>query len=287
MKVSQIFWKQIQSLSSVLGLNDQAMASMMCLTEHDFVKYKTKKIPVPINCSINLCDRLGITLEKLLSGKVDFMRLRESFYGMSNSLPVRYDFGKFSKVRTVMNILDYIERYHGQEVKAHLLKCLQVSSEFLANPENNMNIFVMKDICNFLEKKMGYDHSDFVSLGYWSYFTHKDSNLGQKLASHRGYEELFDATCNEYCKEFDDNFNYDLIRTTDNSVTLRISETQMATELIGAKTFIDKPMNTVRNAVIASLPLYLGGKPGEIVTHKSRLQGDRYSEISILFNEDK
>jgi hypothetical protein len=277
-----IFWKTVENIKKVLVLDDDSIASMLLIKPSHYQKLqKRNKLP-SLSSLDKLTSRLGLNLNSLFSEQIDYMRLRERFYGNVYALPTRYDYGKLSKSRTIINCLDYLSIKYNDNVKYTVLGQLQIDPLFFEDDDRTMNINVISDLCTFLKKSFHFEKEDFMSLGRWSYQVNKDNELGKKLSSYNKAPDMFNAICKELSTAFEKNFDYDLKSISGNTVTIQSRPSEEAQDLLRSKLVGNSTTCLTKMGVLSSFSQYLSLPAAKVEKTKCMYQGDKITEYEII-----
>jgi hypothetical protein len=277
----RIFWKKIENIKFILTLNDTAIANMLALTEPKYKKFKNNELLPALPNLDRLCIRLGLNMNHFSLGKIDYMSLRERFYGNSYALPTKYDYGKLSKSRTIINCLDYLELKYNEDVKYAVLSHLQIDPLFFKEDNRSMNINVISDLCALLKKTFHFNKDDFTALGRWSYEVNKNKELGQILSSFQNKYEMFEAICNGLSKEFEKNFDYTLKSNSNNRIIVHSTPSEEAKDLLRKKLIGNTTTCLTKVGVFSSFTRYQSLPTANVVKTKCIYQGDQVTEYQI------
>lgn len=275
-------WSQIDRIQQALFLDDDNMARLFELSRADFKKARQSKQCFPLKNLHSFTQRLSVSLDKLIEGNIDLIQIQSLFLGKITELPRRYNYGKLSKSRTLINCLDYIDLRLGARVKNSLLKSLQIDPRFFNCPNKSMNINVLTDLCEQLIQ-LGFSQSEFKSLGKRSYATNSNTELGQQLRSHSTIEELFEDICSNQSVKFDQNFNYKISKVERNAIYIQSQPTDIAMDLMKLKNIGNKTICHTKLGVFSTFPRYLGYENTDAIKTKCIYSGDSCLEYKVVF----
>ncbi len=109
-------WSTIAKIQKTLDLSDTDFSEYLELTLKDFQSHRRLGQSLKLRPMSLLADRLDLNLETLIFDSVDCQALAVRRHD-SGHLQERYLVGAFSKRRTVLNFLDYLERYKGLSIR--------------------------------------------------------------------------------------------------------------------------------------------------------------------------
>ncbi|GEM_PF-5442920 len=283
MKLQEKFWLNLNQIQNILLLDDGSLCRILDISKETFLKAKSKQRPIELERMDYLFDRLGITIDHFIEENYDIAQARERFMGEQYALPARYSYAKFSKSRTIINCLKYIELSYGSNFKNSILRSLQIDPRFFDNPERLMNINVLTDFCVLLNK-LGLNKEDFVAMGKMSYIVNNEGPLGERLRSHRNVNELFEDICSNESKNFDLNFDYYITRVSNGSIHVGSRPTEMALEYLNHAELGSNFVCDTKLGVFGSFPQYLGSKASYAEKTRCMREGHSYYEYKINYS---
>lgn len=273
------FWQSIDRIRSSLFIDDHELCDLLDLSSQKIQAFeKVQRIPDLGNVT-NLCDRLGITLDDVFENNFDEKALKARYLGDRLELPKKYDFAKFSKTRTIINILDHLKSYYGAGFVTSLLKSMQIDPRFFESPDNETNIFVISDLCQKL-KELGLRDEDFINFGRSSYKVYRNSSFGDILKSHSDPVEMLDDLCSNYSSLFDKNFDYKVTRANENEISIDVKPSEQAKDLLGTNYLTNSEACLTKLGVFETFPLYIG-LHARAEKSKCIYQGDEITEYKI------
>ncbi|MBD65840.1 MAG: hypothetical protein CME62_11580 [Halobacteriovoraceae bacterium] len=283
MSIKQTFWQNIELIQKSLVLNEFVVADMFELKTEEFKQLRTTLVIPNINNVNMFTSNLGITIDQLFQrDQLDLGQLRNKFYGLIYTLPAKYDYGKLSKSRTIINCLDFIEKKYGLEFKQSILNMLQIDPRFFDSPLRTMNINVITDLCNILSE-VGLDYEELKKLGRHSYEANKETEFGQLLSQYNNVPELLEVLCGHLSLHFDRNFEYDLINCSEHQATIHCYVTEEVKDLMKVNKVGNENICATKLGVFESFPKYLGLDFAEAKKTKSLYQGDSVNEYILEF----
>lgn len=153
---------------------------------------------------------MNLSFEDFMSGRIDLKVLSSRFLGSEDRLPERYRLAAKSKRRTSIHLINTIEKKGGAHLKKRLLRFLQVDEGTLLNPDREINILFVMDVCRWLGA-LGLDDSMLFEFGRSSYYQNRNTQLGKALSNHRSLKDLLEVVFLDWVsKHFDQNCDYSL-----------------------------------------------------------------------------
>lgn len=162
-----------------------------------------------------ICGYFEITPEAFITGFID------QAWISSRNLPSRYKFSAGSKFRTSLAVLDYVKQRGGDEFLQHILRTLKIPSELLSCPDEKVSINLLSDILNLLSQR-GFQKNDFLKMGWHSAAIQENAIIGKDFIG-LSQKEVFEKLFNETILRYEENFNYEIVRSSNESIQVRTS----------------------------------------------------------------
>jgi predicted hydrocarbon binding protein len=273
-------WESLREIQDVLGSTEGELASLLGLSRSSYRRYRASGRSLPVESVFQLTDRLPIGFEKLMTGEIDFEALHEHSNGNLDYLPARYRDGDFSKRRTSVNALYFIENHLGPTAKKNLLKHFQVSAEAFRDPDRTINIHFITDVLNYLQR-YGHQKESFVQIGRYSTDTNLRSHLAEVYAECRTPGEMYDKLINALIANYDENFQYRLTKLTSRNAVIRVYQKPETEAALKLKRYGCEPICWMRVGLTAALPRYNGLPEAVVNKTKCVFNGDECCEMEI------
>ncbi len=209
-------WVTIDKIKHTLGWNDAELLDRLQLTKKQLVSEKQLNLSPRLDVITNLTESLGISIESLITGKIDFQTLKAHSVGKFEELPERYSVATFSKKKTTIHLLDFIEEKFGWQTKKNVLTHFQIKEIFCKDPDGAVNFLLPSDICEFVSLKYKMPLAVIRKMGAHSTQTNQNTPAGKTLASLGSpkslLENFFGYLVNRH---FEKNQNYKILKLTD------------------------------------------------------------------------
>jgi hypothetical protein len=98
-------WELIDRVQATLHLSDETMADLVQASRRQFREMRTKRKGPSATGFTQFADHVGVGMERLLQGDVDFVALAQRFGGNLSYLPERYSVGGGCGQSTSMDLL--------------------------------------------------------------------------------------------------------------------------------------------------------------------------------------
>jgi hypothetical protein len=198
-------------------------------------------------------------------------------------VPARYIHAAFSRRRTSINLLEYIEKLMGWDARKRILDHFQLTDAVFADPDAHINFLFPSDLCEYLVRS-GYSPSIFPNMGAHSIVTNKHTPLGTLMASFETPLKLHESTFGDIVgQSFDRNCNYRLLELTEESCLIGANFTQELQDLLRLK----KPGNiqacSVRGGSFSTLTGYLDLPRSEVIEETCVHRGDASCTYRIIY----
>ena len=232
-----------------------------------------------------LCSKLNISEERFLDGSYDRDILLDQSKSPGMSLMAKkYELGAGSRIRSVFNIMNYLEVSLGSIVKDHAMRHLQINESVFENLDSMVNLQIFDDLYSFLEKY--YICEDEIkligasSIGVYSKTLEKIEDLKSVYTPHKLVETHFD----EILPQIDVNFNYELVRLNKDVAIVRSKISHYVKDNLKKNWHGSKYIDFHRMGYASVVTTYGGFHQTKIEIKEIEAQGERFSEFHFLFN---
>lgn len=278
-------WETVERIRRSLQLSHGAIASLLQMSPRLYWKYRRRKRPPSLHSFTDFALALRLSVDSVYAGNIDFRSLRLHFRGKRDYLPERYQCAAFSRRRTSVYLLDYIERFHGWRARDAILRRFQLTEELLSDPDGSINIRFLTDLCKYLRETGVPDH-EFVRMGSYSVITNRNTPLGKLFASFRhpyvAYERLFSGLIGQY---YDENFQYRLLRMNSSECLMEARQNQDVASALGLKALGSRQTCDARLGAMLSLPGYLSLPYSKARKLACQHEGDSTCRYFVDFSE--
>jgi len=249
-------WDKLLRLQSILGLDDILFADRLGLTLPHYRKLRTQEADIPTASAFALLDHLPVSFESLVRGSIDFDVLSAHLHGHLHSVPERYLQGAFSRKRTSIHLLSYIENFRGWRERDSILRHVQIHPSMLSNPEERINARLNSDISALL-KQRGYSNQSLFEIGTFSTVVNLPGPIGKAVSHLTDARGLYEHMITQLASRFDENYHYQIHSLSLNHLDLRVRERQQAQDGLKMKKFSNTASCVVRSGVVAAFPNYI------------------------------
>lgn len=209
-------WITLDKIQHTLGWTNQEIAVRLQMTLDGFELMRNCNFSPSLMSITSFTQSLNISIESLITGKLCFNTLYAHHRGNPDQIPERYSRATFSKRKTTIHLLDFIETNFGWQTKKNILNHFQINESFMSKPDAEVNFLLPSDICEYLGQNYRMPMDVIRKMGAHSTFTNKNTFAGKtlyRLGSPKNLlEQFFGQLVNQH---FEKNQTYRIIKLTD------------------------------------------------------------------------
>jgi hypothetical protein len=245
-----IFWHNIGKIQDQLLLNDHDFSNLLEIDLSEYKNLHNSKKMLSIEKVYPLAERLNFHLEDLFDLNFQ-LKIEQKTSGL---LP-RYDYAKHSNTLPILSLINYIESEKGMRAKVNILRKFQLSENFLSDPTNKTNVFLVADISEYISKTFMFTDSDFIKMGRTTPAIHTSSFLKNELTGHETVQSMYSHFFDTCTNLFDKNSNYAIENFTQDTLTISATpKKEILEELeIDSSLFGNKFSSLNRAGIISSM----------------------------------
>ncbi len=280
-------WDVIDRISKTLKLSDRDLAEMLLSTDKELEQLKLRKKTLSADKIFSLAGRLDLSFDRVMSGKIDYQALTEHFWGNKNYLPEYYQKSAFSKRRTTLFILNYIEQNYGWRERLSILHHFQLNEAIFAKPDEMINFQFGSDLCSYLYRyKLG--AREMANVGVQSFLSANSEQVKKELSDCESVGEIYERMCSSLIqKYFEKNFSYRVVKMSDSHCTVAAKPNPELAEVMENATIINPAISIARTGIAAAYPMILGLPSAEVKLSACLHQGDKETRYEIDFSRAK
>ena len=204
------FWETLDRVKLSIDASDELLAEMMGMRSNHLQRLRSSKVQPLTTHGMNLSKALNLSFNRLMTNQIDYKALRQHHLGVNTYVPERYQLAASSKVRTIHNILNYIEENFGWKQRAHVMKHFQITEEAVENPDREVNLRMAIDMADYLIKQFG-SEKVILDMGANSAKLNSKGKVGKILSLSKNILELYAIMFDEIVPNyFESNFVYEL-----------------------------------------------------------------------------
>ena len=197
-----------------------------------FLEYKKDISAIEFS---HLAKEFHFSLKAFKENRVDFKAIKNRFLGLSTEPPERYLIGSGSSNLTLINLLAYLEKKFGHELKQALLNHLQISNYIYENPHKKINHLVFEELYSYLRLQVMKD-SQFFDMGAYNFQkVLQDNYFGDDLSEYRDLTKFLDYFLSDYLKVIEHNSFYKIKKHEFEKVIIEVIDNPELLELFKRK----------------------------------------------------
>jgi hypothetical protein len=273
-------WRSLDRICSAIDWSHDDLLEQLCLNETQFQKAKNEMGTLPAHAYLILSDELGLNIEDLAAGKVDYNALSRHYSGDELYMPERYTQGAFSRRRTSLHLIDFSDSHFGYKTTDHLLRKLQVKRLIFENPDETINIRFLMDACEYFVKKTG-SEDILYQIGARSSVVNRKGIIGQTLSKCASVKEAYDLQINQLMNLFDKNCDYHTPKLTEYSCIIESRERSETLDAMSAS-HAGSPLTCLTRVGVASaISTFVDVPRANVVETHCVHRGDPYCRFAV------
>lgn len=282
-------WITLDKIKHTLGWSDKDLADSLELTETRYRSLQQKGVIPSVHSIGSLSKRVGLSFDAIMLGQIDYKILKDRANGHLMSLPERFEVGAasaFSKRRTSINLLLFIENVYGWEVKKSILDHFQITDAAFQNPEENISFQFPTDLSEFMVRR-GYPKSIFKRMGAYSSIVNRNTPLGQKISSFSTAIALHEGMFGDVIGKFyEKNCVYKIIKLDERECWVEATPSEELKEALKTNLPGNPHVCMIRGGSFASMTQYLGSSLSEVHESECIHRGDSRCLYKIQYPVD-
>ena len=192
--------------------------------------------------------------------------------------------GAYSRRRTSLDVLKYVERAFGQDALVRTLRRLQVTPSLLEDPDALISLRFLTDLCDHLGER-GFSDETLIEMGKFTTLVNADSVMGRLLSECPKPRELYDLQINHLMTHYDFNFSYRTTRLNHEGCLIEVRENQDVASELGV-THLGSPRNCLtRLGRAAAVTAFAGLAHSRIVETHCVHRGDACCILKVDYSD--
>jgi hypothetical protein len=263
-------WETIDRISQTLGLELDELSDLLLLTEKQIQTHKQSRIDPSLTSIDHLSLRLNLSLEKIITGNIDYQALAQHQFGNLNYLPEKYQKCALGRRRANLVILNFIEAHFGWRERASILRHFQMNEAIFADPDAPISIDFGADLLEYLVKYR-LKKSLIPEMGKHSFLTTSPAPVKNELIDCKSVSEVYERMCSHIVeKYFEKNFIYQIQKMNRDSCTVIAKPNSLLLEQLSQKHPFKPETEMIRVGIASAYPQILG-LPSAIVNQTSSM----------------
>ncbi len=248
----------LEKIRLTLNLNVRIFSDYLKITEKSYTENSTLRKAPPLEALFNILEVFSLSFDSVIEGKINYKALSEHYHGNKSYIPERYTTAAFSKKRTSIHMLDFLENVFSWKTRLKVLRHFQIPESCFYCPDEMINIFFLSDLCEYL-KVENFSEQTLFLMGQHSVISNLNSEFGKFLSTFGSpqdlHERIFTDLINQY---YDKNHLYNLMDLKKNSCTIEALCNPKVTDLLKVRNLGNHDVCIARAGGFSSLTGYLG-----------------------------
>ena len=250
-------WDTLSKIQHTLHWADLELCEGLELSSAERPLLKTKRFIPNMLVIGRLVEKIGLSLDRIATGEIDYKALSERMGGNALYLPERYSLAAFSKRRTSINLLKYLEDHFHWNMKRNILNHFQLSEAIFSDPDANINFLFPTDLCEYMVRS-GYSETIFPQMGAYSIATNIGTEAGNLIAALKTPKLVYEGVMLGLAENvFDRNCNYRILKLDDRECWIEANFTEELKDTLKLAVIGNKHVCSIRGGTFASLIGYL------------------------------
>ncbi|MGZ3772290.1 MAG: hypothetical protein ACXVCY_00355 [Pseudobdellovibrionaceae bacterium] len=216
-------------------------------------------------------------------GELDFHKFQINLESQWE-LPTPYSYATYGRSRTTINAFDYLEKFHGWQLRYEVLKHLNLSESVLVNPFDPISMKVITDSFAYLATRQ-FSKKDFYSMGLYTHFSNLDSILGKHYSQLKSASEIVEHMIGECLPFYEQNCTYRFIKFNKNQAIVEVKENSFVTDEMQVRHLGNPHVCWLKSGWLASTPIYLGQPPLSVIKKSCVHNGDSSCRYEVNFSK--
>ncbi len=228
----------VSSIREAINIGHREFLDVLKLTQKDYLRIINGLDDYSIENIYELSEHFDLSLDNLVTGKVDYRALARQCNGDLKAMPEKYSDERlnFGRARTIIGVEKYISRVCGENVSKMIFRKLQVNRLSFDDPDERVNTHFMMDLFKECVDE-GLDPIHLVEMGKASLSVNKNTIVGKTLSAARTPKELFEILHGTLLgAHYDNGFDYKIHELKNDSMVLHIERLKDAHEIMGVPT---------------------------------------------------
>lgn len=276
-----VLWNTLQRIQLSLSISDSKMAEMLLLTSKDFLRMRAEGREPVVRSAMHLCERLNISFDRLIEGKLDFAALTKHYFGESSYVPERYLSGAFGKRRIAIDYISRVESALGWKNRVQLMRHLQLTEDFCASPDEQVNLELTSEILNWVSSEFS-DETLIKDMGVGVIANQVKGPIGIALSSTRNLKELYEMLIGEVLGRYwEKNYLWNVHSVNSNTICVRGIPNPEVFGFVSESSVKNYTMCILRTGIMGAIPMFLGY--GATTARKTACvaKGDSFCEFEL------
>jgi hypothetical protein len=280
---SNPLYATVENLRLATGVTHLQWAEVLRLTASEYERLKQGHSELSTPSLFSLCQYVDLSVEAILLGNVDLKAVSERFSGNHDYLPDCYQVAAFSRRRTALYFLDFVESQHGWYWRNRILRHLQVSEALFKSPDSPVNIQFMTDMMGYL-KKNGFRDEDFFNVGLNSRIVNQNAPWAIELGRLGDPAQAFESLILDLMSQVERNSTYQITRLGEGQCRVESKSNVDVASALGLKHVSSREGCFQRAGALACVPGYQNLPLARVTETRCEHLGDSVCRFEVDFS---
>ncbi len=252
-------------LQSISNFNDTEWLELLQISWKNYQQFKMGCFNLSNHSLIQLSEYFNISSESIINNNIDFKKLAILIEPSSPGIADYYMVAPFSRRRTTITSINYLEENYGWRLKQDVLKIFKIKESALLDPFEPVSMRLISEICKYLHTRQ-FNEIDFFKMGAYTVKGNQNSILSRTLARAESVQELYHDLINVMMPLFETNSDYSYTQINQFEGLLTMKSIKEVASQLGVKHLGNEHICQLKRGFCASAPSYMG-LPYANVTH--------------------
>ena len=246
----------LERLQALSQLSKNEWLDLLGLSWKKYYQFKIGFSEFPSSSLHEISKHFSISEESLAQGKVNFAEL-EAKLSNTDALPEKYTVGAYSRRRTSITSVEYLEKAYGWRLKYDVLNHFHMSAATLQDPFATISMQMITDMAEYLKTRQ-FKSADFFRMGLYSSEGNRYGLVGKICSEMENLEQLYSVFFNKMIFIFEKNCSYNYQQITEKTGLLMMTSSPDIAAELKVKHLGSKSICELKAGLIASVPSYMG-----------------------------
>lgn len=280
---NQSVWETLERIRHTADMSHTELAERLWMTHDQYLKAKEKKSPPPVQPVMELAMEIRVPFRAFFDGsEIDYAALARRRRKEFGVLPERYQPGAFSRKRTAMSVLEYVERFHSFWSAESLLTECQLDRTALQNPDEMVNIRLISDFLQKLADR-GMSADTFYRMGQMVSNFSVNHPLAEEVKDIECTRKLYEVIVSQHAGHFEFNHVYSIRYLNAESCLVMAEQKDEVRQSLSEKRYGNRAGCHYKAGIFAAFPGFLGRPHAEVTEIACVHDGDPACLLEIKF----
>ncbi|QDK36369.1 hypothetical protein [Bdellovibrio sp. NC01] len=253
----------LERLRLTSHLNESDWQDLLGVGWWDYKMIRSGQRKLPETSLIKLSDHFQYDPQSLISGNIDFHDIQIKNEINHWTMPESYSYAAYGRRRTTITTFEYLEKYHGWQLRYDLLKHLNLSESVMRDPFAPISMRIITDAAAYLAQRH-FGPKDFFAMGMYSFVGNVNTILGKFYAGLSSPKEILEHMWGDCLKFYEKNCIYRFLRLDDQGGLLEVISEPLVAEEMRVAHLGNEHICQLKAGMMASAPMYLGHSQAQV-----------------------